>query len=498
MNFSTSSVSFTSHLEGAMIRCYNYQNSHPKLLLQIEQQLVSRCLGLLVSPASALELTFHALFLPGTLVYALGASLYRRKLDFILPWQHLQRVRDTVFPLLFGSLFSLIHPYFGIYAAEPARKHIATGILLSHTDKSTLDTVCSPITTLTEVLELDRTLKPGERLPAVGRKLVEQAVFWEGEFEKVQSIIFFHLKFAIAGGTALLKAIDESSLQPHLKALVKRISFLVHPLFVALDLLTIAFATTVCLGSLAVKLIGGHSAAYLEKAWTPEVLFYNLVKMPLVLIAGALAIPVGLVSPEKGMACHRYPIEGMAEMAFRIKMLGIKFFLHRMKSGGRMLLPAVKQNQDQSLSALLPSHGSHMRYILVEKREDGQFIAELIERGGSHRKSHASSQEQVYGILERTLALRYNFRRASASSGDFPQQSAVRLGDQGDFKNCVVTNLFASIQVLMADEEFPTYCTSMKSAAKRRYSMYAFDSYPFGDTREILREMDELDSHASI
>ncbi|NGX42382.1 MAG: hypothetical protein K940chlam7_00662 [Chlamydiae bacterium] len=64
--------------------------------------------------------------------------------------QHLQRVRDAVFPLFFGSLLGLIHPHLGTYAAEPTKKHIATGILLSGTDKGNFDAVCTPLTTMTE------------------------------------------------------------------------------------------------------------------------------------------------------------------------------------------------------------------------------------------------------------------------------------------------------------------------------------------------------------
>ncbi len=370
-----------------MLYCYNGVLSERATLLKpvcktIEQQIFSRIVGLLISFAAAIDLTMHLIILPFSMVYAVGNSLYHRKSDFLLPYHHLQRVRDAVFPLIFGSLFGVIHPYLGTHAAEPTKKHIATGILLSGTDKDKFDAVCSPLTTMNEVYTLSSRMDKTLKLSKNERKQLKQITFWEGELEKIQSIDFFNLHLTYKLSRNIQLNIDDSRLPPIVKQIAKRISLVTYPIFMALDLIFMSFATVISLGTLVVKLLGGQSPAYLEKAWTPEVLIYNVVKMPLFLISTTIGLLTALIHPETGLMCHRYSMDFLAKVPFKIKMLGLKLRLRMMKTGDTIILPAVEVFSPEQLAgtrlSLLPTYGSNMRYLLIEKTAPDQFQAVLM------------------------------------------------------------------------------------------------------------------------
>ncbi|MBS0653728.1 MAG: hypothetical protein JSR39_09445, partial [Verrucomicrobia bacterium] len=120
--------SASNYVNALMLQSYNGELLHSSgILKSVEQHIFSRAIGLLLSPAALIDVVVH------------GASI-----PFSSDNQ-LQRVQDAVFPMLFGSAFAAVHPYLGCYAAEPVKKHIAAGILLSGTDRG-FDAVCSPLT----------------------------------------------------------------------------------------------------------------------------------------------------------------------------------------------------------------------------------------------------------------------------------------------------------------------------------------------------------------
>lgn len=503
-SFISSNISVTNRAEGLSLFFYNCCLSERITILKplcktLEQQIFSRVAGLLISFAAALDLAVHLIILPFALAYAIGRSIYNRKCDFILPYHHLQRVRDAVFPLLFGSLFGLIHPYLGTYAAEPTKKHIATGILLSGTAKDKFDTVCSPLTTMSEVTILNSQMDENFRLSKQERKWLKQIQFWEGEFEKIQSIDFFNLRLTYKLSRNIQLTIDDSRLPLLLKEIAKRISLATYPIFMSLDLTIMAFATIISLGTLVVKIIGGQSPAYLEKAWTPEVLIYNIVKIPLFLISATLGFILSLFHPETGLMCHRYSMDGLAWVPFKIKLLGLKLRLRMMKIGDTIILPSVEvfspEKMAKSRLPLLPTYGSHMRYLLIEKTEEDTFQAELIERGPLHKKTLVLSRAGMGHVMEGALAKRYSFshwKKEEVFEG-FIRDPSIDLGLQKGINNCIVTNLFAAIQVLRhrgGKNDFNDFCQELKAHAFRRYYMYAFDFYPFGQSREVVQEID--------
>lgn len=494
----SSKISFANRVEQASLYFYNGKLSAQvqllkPVLLPIEQQVFSRIVSLFISPAAVLDIAIHVVILPFSVIYAIGKSIYMRKCDFILPWQHIQRIRDAVFPVLFGSLFGLIHPYLGAYAAEPTKKHISTSILLSGTRKDTFDSVCSPITTISEVSSLLSEI-PHKFISPDVKKLLNQVSFWEEEFEKIQSIDFFNLNLTLKIGNKIQQAIDESNLPRIAKEIVKRISLVTYPIFTVLDLTVFVFATVVSLGTLAVKIVGGQSPGYLEKAWTPEVLIYNIVKIPLFIISSTIGFIVSIVHPKAGLLCVQYSMEWMAKIPFLLKMLGLKLRLHTMNVGEFILVPAVQTFPDQGKQAsLLPSYGSHMRYLLIEKTNPNTYQAELIERGKRHGKTALLPRAEMSALMQKTLALRYRFGNKDATVLDNfnDKSSLIDLGKQTKINNCVVTNLFGAIQVLtyrFSSNNFEAICIAVKEQATRRYNMYASDFYLFGESKDLVKE----------
>lgn len=499
MNIQSPFLAGTNHVNEIMLGCYsgNIKTSSSTANCII-QEIFSRAIGLLISPAAVFDLAFHLVLIPLSTLYAIGKSIYYREVDFTIPWHHLQRVQDTAFPILFGSLFSVIHPYFGTYAAEPARKHIATGILLSGTSKDHFDTVCSPLTTIDEI----NTLLSG--LPTVTQRdhdVLKQIHFWENELEKIQSIDFFNLNLTAKLQSKIYKWIDNLGPNDLMHAVLKRVSLIVYPIFMAMDILAFGFAATVSLGSLGINLIGGHSAAYLEATSSPEVQLYNIVKIPLFLVSATLGLIVSLVSPENGLVCLRTPMEWMAKIPFMIKMLGLKYALSWLQVGQSIVLPAVEtfpEEQRGDKFPLLPSYGAHMRYLLIERIDADHYQGELIERGTRHGKTDLLTKQDMQDIMVSTLSLRYHFgyRDTHAVLNQFGNKNGLHdLGIQTGVNNCILTNLMATLEIIRHKEgngNFNQLCKDIKTKAIQRYLYYAKDFYPFGGNQDVLQEIENI------
>jgi hypothetical protein len=235
-------------------------------------------------------------------------------------------------------------------------------------------------------------------------KILSDIHFWESEFEKIQSIDFFHLNLTYKVGHKIVKAIEDADLSPIVKEIAKRIVPLVYPVLILADTLVSSIAMLVCLGSLAVQLLGGQYPAYLEEAGSLEVLIYNLVKIPIFLVGAVLGTVVSLVQADIGLACMAKPTDWMAKTAFKIKMLALRTRIKRMHMGEYMVLPAVETYamEERGEYPLLPSYGSHMRYLLLEKTAAG-FEAEMIERGLLNKRTSQMTFEEMFEMTKDVL-----------------------------------------------------------------------------------------------
>lgn len=139
-----------------------------------------------------------------------------------------------------------------------------------------------------------------------------------------------------------------------------------------------------------------------------------------------------------------------------------------------------------------------MRYLLIEKTDDNQFEAELIERGYRHKKTAPLARNKMSVLMEDTLARRFNFshwQQQDVFMNFYKSEGLIDLGIQKGINNCIVTNLFAAIEVIRhrnGKDDFNSFCYDIKARAIRRYYMYAFDFYPFGNTSEVMREINSI------
>ena len=482
---SISYPSFAAEVERLMLGCYNGElcNLKPEFKT-IEEQVFSRALGLLISPAAALDLAVNVVTccVPG----------------------HVQKIRDAVFPLLFGSVFGLVHPYLGTYAAEPVKKHIATGILLSGTTRG-FDAIVSPVTAMEEIASLGREISDSVGLSENEERIIKQAVAYEIEFEKIQSLDFFNLDLTGKLGAKLIQKIEEMQWSSPLTELANRAVAVVYPILALCDFSVMAFTTSICIGTLIVKVLGGQSSAYLETASSPELLLYNIVKIPLFLVSMVCGLAISLVDPKKGIGFPSNIIHSITQMLFQQKMNAIARDLQRMAVGEHLLIPAVEVNPENKNDelGLVPTYHSHMRYILIEKIDEEQYEAELIERRMRHGKTDRLPREEMQKLLSNTLSLRFDFAYRDNMfdlSADFWDHTGiVELGEQAALSNCVIRTV-AAIQVLRYREgrnDFNAFCDAVKKQAIERYAHYLNDFYPFGAGSEILQEIEQV-SHQVV
>lgn len=473
--------SISNYINALMLQSYNGELLHSNGIMQlVEKEIFSRAIGLLLSPAALADFAVHAASIPFS------------------SDNQLQRVQDAVFPMLYGSVFAAVHPYLGCYAAEPVKKHIAAGILLSGSDRG-FDAVCSPLTAMEEIATLGDEVTAPCQLTEAEKQLLHVAASYESSFEKIQSLDFFNLNLTSNLTGKMIQAIENCRLPLPMQEAAKRAALVAYPVLMLLDLAVYAVSTVVCLGALAVKMLGGQSSAYMETASSPEVIIANIAKIPLFLVSATLGFAAAWIDPKFGASLSEKSKNTAAQWMFSLQMNKIQAQMAAMAPGQKLLLPAVitrPEQRDQDL-CLLPAWNSHMRYLLVEKVDEGHFEAELIERGTEHGKTQRVPLEQMQDIVERTLSLRYNFGH-EAGNGSVRSEYSVRdgivdLGEQpANLSNCVITNLFAAIQVIRHREgrnDFEDFCIALKQKAMMRYAIYQGDFYPFGSIGSAIEEI---------
>ena len=124
-------------------------------LYSIHQPVLAEIIGRLVAPIllpcnAAAEVLIHTLFIIPTVIYSIGKSIVNQSSDFTIPWQHLQRVRNAITPLLLSGIVGLIHPMAGVAICEPVDRHIFNGIKSFNNDREP-DIPCSNLETLSMI-----------------------------------------------------------------------------------------------------------------------------------------------------------------------------------------------------------------------------------------------------------------------------------------------------------------------------------------------------------
>jgi hypothetical protein len=500
MSIKSSHLSLTSLAQKAILYSHESLTKSPAV-----NAVVSRVAALLLSPAAALDLAFHTAATPITLLYSIGKSIIVWKRDFSLPWQHLQRIREAVIPILFGSISGIIHPYAGIYFSEPRDKHIAGGILLSTTSAHS-DVVISPVSAFEEVSEIMQSTDKRNQFPEPYRNLVKSLVSWEKTLEMIQSVELFDLKLTFKGMSAIYRIIDDTNVSYLAKGIAKRIALFAYPILAALDLTVSIASSLLLLGVGAIQMIGGKGPAYLETTNSPVLHTYQLAKIVMGVVSAVVGFGVSLFNPEEGLK-YSFPSSKNYHMLNALMFPIFKRIDREVKAldpGERIVLPIVTQNRRDSIEEeILPSRNSHMTYLLIENHDKDGYSAELIERGNSHGIAKQLSRKDVCKVAHECLSLRYfslNCENGPSLSKIFDQpDDLLSLGKQGSLSNCVITNLFAVLQVLHHrdkgdPEDLSEKIKIFRAEAMDRYDHYQYDFFPFAPMDLIIKEVLALKS----
>lgn len=496
MDFKSSQVSFLSLGQRAVLCSHETLSSSPVI-----NGIASRIASLLLSPAAALDFAVHTAALPATMLYAVGKSIVLWKPDFSIPWQHLQRIREAVFPILLGTIAGVIHPYAGIYMTEPRDKHIAGGILLSNS-KVHSDICVSPISAFEEVKDILRDTAKEDGFPTEYSKHVASIASWERPLEMVQAVEMFDFKLTANGMSALYKVVDQTRISDYQKEVLKRVSLIAYPILATLDIATAVTSSLLLFGIGVVQLLGAKSPCYLETTSSPVLHVYNVARVIVGIFSAFVGFGISLFNPEKGLA-FSFP---SSRKLHTLKALTFPIFkrlereVDSLANRERLILPIVLQNGGEK--DILPSRNSHMTYLIIERRGE-TFTAEYVDRSEKHGIIRDLTKEQVCKIGKNCLKLRFislNQGMNSYISDTFNDKNDLaELGNQGNLTNCVITNLFAVFDVLNhrsggSSLDHQHKIKSFRQLSQNRYDHYQYDFFPFAPMEEIVNEILALNS----
>lgn len=492
----TSELSFLSGAEKLTLGAYNQSREHSIVASEVVSRLVA---AILLSPAAALDLAFHALLVLPTFVYAIGKCIYQKQADFTLPWQHLQRVRNAIAPLLLGSAFGVLHPFAGLAMSEATDKHVVIGMLSSNT-RQILATPCSPIHSLSMVENIAKNHQYGELSGGRGRKeifpaehvkVLKDARSLEESLEALQAQEFIHkitnvTLFVMAN---MKIAIEQSRLSDLSKDILKRVSGLLIPILTAVDVTITLLAQAFFLVTGVVRFISGRGPIYTEVTTNPLMHVSFFIQNVLKSIGNLVGMVIGLVSPMIGFKISLLPANLFFKLQMSILMLQIKWKLNSSMDNERFVVPIIFGNGDCSALSL-PIHSMHNTYLIVEKQA-GSFNLYWVNRPNISYEQGLNTDgalEQIRSMLDERFPfmdmgklMHYPVR--SSSPAFLGATNFANIAAQGNLTNCVVSNMFGMFEALDRIKGVEQEVTDLRYQVVREalikdYRFYKNDFFP--------------------
>ncbi len=493
----TSELSFLSNAEKLTLGSYLLLRKYSILASEIISRLAAT---ILLSPAAALDLAFHSLLLFPTFVYAIGKSIYIKQADFNLPWQHIQRIRNAVTPLLLGSIFGILHPYAGLAMSEPTDKHIIIGMLASNTQQN-LETPCSPIHSISIVENIAKK----HRYQEVGREKKEifskehiqalnDAKNFEWSLESLQAQEFIH---KITNVTLFVMAkikisIESSCLNEFGKAILVRVSGLLVPILTTIDITITLLAQAFFLATGIARLISGRGPIYTEVTTNPLMHALFLIQNIFKSIGNLIGTFVWFVSPMAGFKFSLLPANLFFKMQMNILMLQIRLKMYFANDNSRFVVPVIFGNGDCSALSV-PTYSMHKTYLIVEK-QNGIFNLYWVNRPNISRKHGMNTNAtltQIRSMLDERFPFMdieklVNYPVKSKEPEFLGSTNFASIAPQGNGSNCVVSNMFGMLEALdriRGEEEAITklrYAVVRESLMKD-YGFYKSNFFPFTD-----------------
>lgn len=504
----TSSISFLSASEKITMLAFKAprelvsHDSYYKLPCEILSELVGRvAAGVLLSSSALIDIALHTAFILPTFVYSLGCSIYQQKLDLILPWQHIQRVRNAVAPLFLGSAFGLIHPYLGIAVAEPADKHIAFGVLARRSDH--IITPCSPLQSLSLIerlaLENQYVEEDGVRKEIISSehlKLIRDAKNFEKILEIFQFQEFVHkiMNTTRAAMVAIGRIVEGSNFSNSTKEILFRFSFTLFPVLGVVDFTLAVIAQAFFFSTDIIQTFFGRGPMYTEVSNNLFMQISFFIQNVLKLSSNFVGSFVGLISPLLGLKIGITPTHTFFNMQIDLLLAFIKNKMDCAEDNDRFAIPIVYP----CANSLMPFEGLHMTYLIVEKKDEA-FNLYWVNRPDIISKKRLDTEECLDQIRS-MISLRFPFMNIEkimqdSVSIEYPKirsgKSFKTIKCQGLSNNCMVSNLFGMLQALDVIKEEDQDKTKLRHKTVRKSLMKAYGFYkgtfnPWGTVSECF------------
>lgn len=484
----TSEFSFLSRAEKLTLEAYKLPRN------SVASMVLSRLAATtLLSPAAALDLTFHSLMVLPTLAYAIGKSINHRQKDFTLPWQHIQRIRNAVAPLLLGSVFGILHPYAGLAVSEPSDKQAIIGMLSSHVGQFQ-ETTCSPIHSFSLVENVAKNHRYAEGIEIFSEENIKALKYARNLEESLEILQAQEAIHKIMNVTHLVMEqikidIENSSFSGLTKAILMRVSGVLIPILTPVDFAIALLAQAVFLATGIARLISGRGPIYTEVTSNPLMHASFLIQNILKSVGNLLGTCVWFVSPTIGFKASLLPANLFFKLQMNILMVRIKWKMRFSKANEKFVVPILfREGRESTLSE--PKNSSHMTYLIVEKIERS-FNLYWVDRPKILCKRRLDTNEtltQIRSMLDDRFPFMdveklMNYPVMSIKPPFTGSITYSTIAEQGNARNCVVSNMFGMLEALDMingkEEVTNLRYKVVREALMKDYGFYKSNFFPF-------------------
>ena len=453
-----------------------------------------------LSLGGAADIVFHGAMVVPAVFWAVGSSIVYLKWNVSLPWQHLQRVKNAVSPLLFGSVFGLIHPMAGIFMSEPCDKHIAMAALAANVEipggEREFSTPCSPVQTLSMVKNIGRMA----RLHSSKKHLfsdnhmraINKAQAMEKDLEAIQAQEYLHqiTNLSLHGRNWMIERIASLPLSSSGKMLAIRALAITFPVLAAIDLVAAVFLEGVMLIAGVQQLLTGRGPIYTEITQNPLFHVKFIIHAALKTVGTLLSTFVWPFSMEGAYKTSQFCTQIFYSLQMNYIMLKLRYSMWRLKEGEMTMVPIVFGLSDGS-SLSLPFNSMHKTYVVIEKKDEA-FNLYWINREIVTKRSGATFSDTIDSV-RKMLDTRFPYINDDRLDGLPPKPSEPYLGwtttdymtlhRQGTDTNCVISNLFGAFDCIdkitnRTKDTTPRY-THVRSLLFSAYDFYKWEYTPF-------------------
>jgi hypothetical protein len=488
---STSQISFLSGAEKLTLFAYEAPREYSIILSEV----ISRLAAMTLSAAAALDILLHSSLILPTCVYAIGKSIYLFKIDFTLPWQHIQRIRNAVSPLILGSLLAVFHPFAGIAISEPTDKHIALGILSSHSFQQ-FETPCSPIHSLSIIEDLAQSHPYALDHRRINREIfssqhvntLKEAKTFEKSLESLQAQEFMHkiTNITLFVMAKIFIGIENSYLDHYQKAIFTRLSGVFIPILTVIDMTITIIAQTFFLLTGLIRSISGRGPIYTEVTTNPLMHVTFFIQNILKVLGNLIGTAIWFIFPSIGFKASVLPSNIFFKLQMTILMIEIRLKMLSMKDKSCTAIPIVFGDGECSAFSL-PTHSMHKTYLIVEKRRN-LFNLYWVNRPSVQLKANLdfnTAQNQIrsmlderYPFMDLKKLMNYPVRASSPELADSVVYATMER--QGNRTNCVISNLFGMLEIIDKIQENDPEIPALRNKVAREYINNQYNFYSGG------------------